>query len=167
MDNLFAGRLRTARMSAKIKAKDLAGFAGISAGYLSQLEGGSRVMPAAEVVGKIAQFLGVSVEWLLSGDGAAPPQARVIEPPREGYSPPQPDHAKIAALEKQLAEVKAAHAVTLAERDRLLKVVEDLATSIAGPRPAGQGRADAAAPAGVPAVPASGVLYKTRRSKSA
>ena len=167
MDNLFAGRLRTARMAAKIKAKDLAGFAGISAGYLSQLESGSRVMPAAEVVGKIAQFLGVSVEWLLSGDGAAPPQARVMEPPREGYSPPHVDHAKIAELEAQLAAAHARYDDCVRERDRLLKVIEDLATSIAGPRPDAKGRSVAPAPAGVPAVPASGVRYKTRRSKSA
>ena len=50
---------------------------------------------------------------------------------------------------------------------RLLQIVETLSTLIAGPRTGDQGRADAAAPAGVPAVPASGVLYKTRRSKSA
>lgn len=63
---------------------------------------------------------------------------------------------KLVWLEDQLAESRA-------REERLMQLIENLTTKIAGPRPE-QGRADAIAP---PAIPASGAPYKTHKSKSA
>jgi len=161
----FFNRLDLLRRERKEALTDVAAFLHISGPAVHGWKKGG--LPKPDKLRLLAEHYGVTVEWLLSGDGAAPPQARVMEPPREGYSPQHVDRAKIAELETQLAVERAKCAQMVAEKDRLLKVIEDLATSIAGPRPDAKGRSDAAAPAGVPAVPASGALYKTRRSKSA
>jgi transcriptional regulator with XRE-family HTH domain len=159
----FFNRLDLLRRQRKEALTDIAAFLHISGPAVHGWKKGG--LPKPDKLRLLAEHYGVTVEWLLSGTGAAPPTA--AHEPREGYSPPQPDHAKIAALEARLAEALAKYAEALAEKERLLKVIEDLATSIAGPRPVEQGRSEPAAPGAVPAAPASGVLYKTRRSKSA
>ncbi len=43
--------------------------AGLSAGYLSRMARGEKAAPTAETVWRIAQALGVSLEWLIAGRG--------------------------------------------------------------------------------------------------
>lgn len=56
--------IRDARVSAGIKAKDLAGMASISASYLADIER-ARTSPSIQTLGKIARALGKTIPSLL------------------------------------------------------------------------------------------------------
>ena len=71
----LAERIRDLRERAELSLGDLAEITGISKGYLSQLERGDAANPSVDVLGKLAQGLGVQASELL-GEGAATPEGR-------------------------------------------------------------------------------------------
>lgn len=58
---VFGPHLRSARENAKLSQKDLADKVGISQGYLSHVENGTRLPPSPEVIERIASACGLSV----------------------------------------------------------------------------------------------------------
>ena len=47
-------------------------LAGLSRGALGHIEGKRRANPSIETVGALAQLYGASLDWMSSGEGAAP-----------------------------------------------------------------------------------------------
>jgi tetratricopeptide (TPR) repeat protein len=74
----FGKRLRTARAAAGISQRELAKAAKTSAGYISRIETGDRV-PALHVVQAIAERLGVSAEFLVSGSELPALEQRLLD----------------------------------------------------------------------------------------
>lgn len=69
----FGDRLASARLAKGIaSARELDRLAHIAEGYTSLLESGYRKMPGARIALRLAEALGVSVEWLVNGDGDEP-----------------------------------------------------------------------------------------------
>jgi len=71
----LAERIRDLRERAELSLGDLAETTGISKGYLSQLERGEAANPSVDVLGKLAQGLGVQASELL-GEEATTPEGR-------------------------------------------------------------------------------------------
>lgn len=74
----LAERLHEARCRAGLSARALDGKAGITVGHTALIESGRRERPAAETVRKLADALGVSIDWLVSGSppvADAPPKS--------------------------------------------------------------------------------------------
>lgn len=73
-------RIRTTREARGLSQREVAGRAGLSHAALSKLETGQRPRAEAWALLKIARVLGVSLDWLLSGEGPEPSfdQAAVI-----------------------------------------------------------------------------------------
>ncbi len=69
----LATRLRFARDDAGLSARALDAAAGITAGHTSQIEAGRRTAVAIETVRRLAEALGVSIDWLVTG---FPPRKR-------------------------------------------------------------------------------------------
>ncbi len=65
-------RIRDARKTASLSQGDLARKIDVRDGTVSRYELGD-LMPSADVLLLIAQELGVSMEWLMTGVGTAPP----------------------------------------------------------------------------------------------
>ena len=55
-----------------MSARELSLLARVAHGHVSLLETGERRFPRGETIQRIASVLGVSVEWLLTGDGSEP-----------------------------------------------------------------------------------------------
>lgn len=68
----LAERLREARERAGLSARGLDEKAGITAGHTTLIESGRRAKPTAEIVGKLAAALGVSIDWLVMGRESGP-----------------------------------------------------------------------------------------------
>lgn len=122
MNEDFSERLRSARMRAGLKAKELAVKCRISASYLSELESGKRKNPANLLLEKFASECGVTVDWLLGRDTTAPGTAGVPPAPLQVYPPVRsapaavredPCHypgtlpAEVAAIRERLASMEA------------------------------------------------------------
>jgi transcriptional regulator with XRE-family HTH domain len=68
----LSGRLKKARTAAKISARRLDKLAGLTPGHTTLIESGRRPNPTATTAAALARALDVSLEWLVSGRGAAP-----------------------------------------------------------------------------------------------
>ena len=68
--NDFAARLKESRTKQALTQKDLATKAGIAPGTLSAYEAGNK-SPNIDIAMKLADILGVSLDWLCGRDGAA------------------------------------------------------------------------------------------------
>ena len=77
MDTL-GSRIRKARKAKKITQTDIKNACGISSGNLSEIEN-DKVSPTSNALLSLKRFLGVSVDWLLTGEG-------------EMFPPSEPDH---------------------------------------------------------------------------
>jgi len=92
--------------------------------------------------------------------GSRPAEPAVVgERPAEPYATKSELLGHIVWLEDQLSYSRT-------KEERLLSMIESLASAIAGPKQEAQGRADAAAPTDAPAAPASGVRYNTRKTET-
>jgi transcriptional regulator with XRE-family HTH domain len=69
-------RIRALRKSRDLSIHRLAELAGISAGYLSDVERGSS-SPSAEKLARVASALGVTTDYLLTGATSAPAPVEV------------------------------------------------------------------------------------------
>lgn len=65
----FGERIRAARDERGWSASDLAREAGVDASLISTYESGKRKEPAAPYLVKLSKALGVTAEWLLTGEG--------------------------------------------------------------------------------------------------
>lgn len=68
----IAERLRKTREAAKIGSSELDKLAGLSIGHVSVIEGRKNQSIDASTAAKLAHALGVSLEWLITGEGQAP-----------------------------------------------------------------------------------------------
>ena len=70
------------------KASWLARQAGVTPAYVSRLLSGGKKNPSAEVLSKLADALGVSVAWLMTGQGEMMAEGAVMREDAADYSPP-------------------------------------------------------------------------------
>lgn len=158
----LSDRLKLARTKSGLNMRELARVAGVDVGYISRIEGGKNDNLGSEKAHLLASALRISVEWLLLGVGS-------MQQTNEDTidSPPKNKDELIADLRAEILWHKDQIVDARQKEVKLLQIIETLSTVIAGPRPVDQGRAEVEEPTGVPVAPASGVLDKTRRSKSA
>ena len=69
----FGSRLKAARNKAGLNQEALAQRVGSSKGYISELETNPDIRPSAELVMKLAEEVGTTVEFLMRGDGEKAP----------------------------------------------------------------------------------------------
>lgn len=100
-------RIREARGEHGLSQRDLAAKAGVSAGQVGHLEKGTRDNPERDTAVKIADALGVAVEWLLTGYG---PKVHV-ESAQPDTTDPYPARAAAIARMRGLVTEKAIEAV--------------------------------------------------------
>ncbi len=67
----FAQRLTLLRESKELKKKDLAAIVNVSPSCISQYERGTSI-PGHDILIKLSQYFGVSIDFLLGNDGACP-----------------------------------------------------------------------------------------------
>ena len=82
--------VRMARALSGISARELDRLANLAEGHTSLIENGSRPNVEARTAAAIAQVLGVSLDWLVSGEGKAPTERGVkaaVEAARAKSSP--------------------------------------------------------------------------------
>lgn len=75
MSTLLPERLRSARLAKGLSARQLSLAADLSQSMVGQIERGDVADPGVSVVLKLAEQLGVGVEWLLGRDKSEPPAA--------------------------------------------------------------------------------------------
>lgn len=68
----IGARVRQARETACISARELDKLSGISQGHVSLIEAGRKWRVSAETVALIGLALGVSLDWMILGRGNAP-----------------------------------------------------------------------------------------------
>ncbi len=107
----LAGRIRKARLRARMSQRELAGKLMVTRGAVANWESANSVLPATERLLRIAQVIGVLFEWLATGRGATQYQPTLDDVPaaemeivedrlelrllRALRSAPQRQHAKI------------------------------------------------------------------------
>lgn len=65
-------RVRKLRVLSGLSARELAGIAGVAHSLVSYLEEGTRVDPRSSTVTALAATCGVSLDWLVLGEGDEP-----------------------------------------------------------------------------------------------
>lgn len=70
-------RLQAARIRAGLSARRLDDLAGLTPGYTSLIEAGKRANIGARTADAIARVVGVSLDWLIRGDGNEPTDQQV------------------------------------------------------------------------------------------
>jgi transcriptional regulator with XRE-family HTH domain len=94
MPNTLASRLKRAREARGIGVVDLGLRVGMSRGFVSEIERGKTQKLLAETAIKLADELGVRVQWLVMGRGPmaepAPPAAEDSTPTPELSDEPDP-----------------------------------------------------------------------------
>lgn len=71
-------RLRDARLAGGISARRLDILAGLGLGHVAMIESGQRPNIEARTSQSIANVLGVSLDWLLLGDGPVPSAEKIM-----------------------------------------------------------------------------------------
>lgn len=77
-------RLRQTRLKARLSASALGRRAGLSKSIVSMIENGDRKDPQSSVVWRLSKVLGVTADWLVSGEGKEPSEAEVLASVSEG-----------------------------------------------------------------------------------
>lgn len=112
-------RLREARQEKGMGQRSLARASGVSQGHISHAESGKRVELGPTVLSALADALGVSVDWLLTGEGPrerASPE-RTVDPAEDTSVSPF-DAARTMFLAEQTHEGRGDDArAFLAQRD--------------------------------------------------
>lgn len=68
-------RIRAARDAKDFSQRDLAERAGLTHGWVFQVEAGTIKNPRYKTVAACAKALGVSLQWLMTGEGTQPTEA--------------------------------------------------------------------------------------------
>ncbi len=137
MSNFFGRRLKELRQRSGKKAYEIAHLIGVSQGYFSQIENGTRANVSKDILLKIADAFGMTLDELLSER-----RDEIVQV--NGKNPNACPQCEVAA--KQIDELKS-------ERDYLRKQVEALITALAV-KPS---------PGAAPACGAPGGAHKERR----
>jgi len=74
---MLSERLREARTLAGVKSRELDRLAGLSECHTQHIETGRRPNPETATIAPLARVLGVSLDWLIAGNGPAPEEAAV------------------------------------------------------------------------------------------
>lgn len=77
MATVLGEKIRAVRKSHKLTLEQLAERAGSSKSYIWELENGPAVRPSAEKISRIAEVLGVTVEFLLNDEKEEPTESDV------------------------------------------------------------------------------------------
>jgi transcriptional regulator with XRE-family HTH domain len=72
MARTLSTRLRQARKTRGLSASRLDAQAGLTRGHTWQIEAGRKPNIEAETARKLAAALGVSIDWLVRGEGSGP-----------------------------------------------------------------------------------------------
>lgn len=72
-------RIRAVRLECELTQEQVARQAGLSKGYLSDVESGKRTIGSAKLLG-VADALGASLEWLLTGAEGGSREPRMADP---------------------------------------------------------------------------------------
>jgi len=72
MAQTLSDRLKTARAASGLSARKLSKLAGLAEGHVAMIERGTVDDGSVQTIGKIAKALGVSLDWLVFGDGTGP-----------------------------------------------------------------------------------------------
>lgn len=81
--DVVGARIREAREAAGLKATELSKLIDVRPHTLWRYEAG-RMRSSAEVILGVAQHCGVSMEWLLTGEGDGPPAESDLRPTGTG-----------------------------------------------------------------------------------
>ena len=73
-------RVRDLRLARNLTQMELAVEAGVSRAHVAKIEGGARP-PGRDTLHAIAQFLGVSMDFLQSGSAETPDSRRIVDRP--------------------------------------------------------------------------------------
>ena len=68
----LSGRLRWARKAAGISISQLDHLVGLTPGHVRQIETGTLKDIRVSTANRLSKALGISIEWLVTGDGTAP-----------------------------------------------------------------------------------------------
>ncbi len=103
----LGGRVADLRARKSLLQKDLADQAEISVGFLSEVENGHRT-PGAEVLLRIADVLGASLDYLLRGHESKPETKPIVIPPSLQEAAREQDwsYQETASLLRAQAEVR-------------------------------------------------------------
>jgi len=71
-------RVKLVREMAGLTARGLDRLVGVAEGYTSLIESGKRRNIGSDLLSSYAEKLGASLDWLISGKGAAPAKATVV-----------------------------------------------------------------------------------------
>ncbi len=74
----FGSRLKWARDTANLSARKLDKLAGITPGHTTAIEAGRKQDITTSTAAKLAHALGVSLDWLISGDGPRPTERSLL-----------------------------------------------------------------------------------------
>lgn len=74
MSQTLSDRLRIARKAADLTARELSKRAGLAEGHVAMIERGTVDDGRVQTIAKIADALGVSLDWLVFGRGEGPRQ---------------------------------------------------------------------------------------------
>lgn len=74
----LGSRLRYARDLSGLGSRELGRLAGVSEGYPSNIESGARKNVPIEALSGFARVLGLSLDWLVDGQGDPPSRAAVV-----------------------------------------------------------------------------------------
>lgn len=94
IEQLFAQRLKTARLARGLTLAEVAANAGLSTGYLSRLEGGSR-QPSVGSLVVLSRVLNVNLSELLSNEPEAN-SAVIRKGSRESHARPEGDYVHVS-----------------------------------------------------------------------
>jgi transcriptional regulator with XRE-family HTH domain len=72
MQKTLSSRLRQARKTKGLSASSLDAVAGLTRGHTWQIETGRKPRIELETASKLASALGVSIDWLVRGEGLGP-----------------------------------------------------------------------------------------------
>ncbi|NCB05196.1 MAG: XRE family transcriptional regulator [Clostridia bacterium] len=148
-------RLKKLKVGRRFTWDKLANDLQVSTSMLHSVMRGEKRL-GRDVVNRLALI--EAAEATAGSCAATPGVVREIAP--EPYASKSELLGHIVWLEDQLNYART-------KEERLLAMVESLASAIAGPKPEAQGRAQPEAPVAAPAARASGALYKSQRAKTA
>lgn len=77
--NSLWDRLRSARLTAGISARELDRLARLAEGHTALLEAGKKNDVETRTVAKLARALGVTLDWLVLGEGDPPADEKILE----------------------------------------------------------------------------------------
>jgi transcriptional regulator with XRE-family HTH domain len=121
MSEDFSYRFKRARLSAGLKAKELAVSLGISASYISMIESGKKTNVSEELLIEAAKKMGVSVNFLVKGKSDSASDSPTATHCR--YPEACDIQAEFGQVREELASVEASLASMTAQLDAVTRLL--------------------------------------------